>query len=114
MPEYMGKCTNCYKLHRYHSTIKDRDHCPEWCECGGTITRNVEAELESSRSTKKWVTDNERWSISMGVPASQVAEFRKRFPNSTYNDRGDLLVKSRKDKLRQMKERDFVELDKRN
>jgi hypothetical protein len=52
---------------------------------------------------------NERWSTSMGVPAIQVNDFRKRFPGSTYSDDGRLLIKSRSDKKRQMAERGFIE-----
>ena len=46
----------------------------------------------------------------MGVPPASLAEYRKRFPNSVYNDKGLLLIKNRKDKLRQIKERDMCEL----
>jgi hypothetical protein len=113
MPRYIGKCTKCGELHPYHTSIKDRNHCPEWCTCGGTIKRDEEAELASRGhgGSKKWVTDNPRWSLSMGVPASQVDEFRKRFPDSIYSDDGRLLVKNQKHKHKQAKERNMVALD---
>lgn len=116
MPMYGYRCRKCDTVFRDLNTISKRDD-PVDCEvvgCSGTADRDMDAELSLSRGrSPKWVTENERWSRSMGVPPKQVAEFRKRFPHSTYNDKGDLLVKDRKDKLRQMKERDMGELDNR-
>ena len=108
MPNYGYKCEDCGNFHSLN-TISGRGEieCPK---CGKLSNRDVEFELNSG-STFKLVTDNERWSMSMGVPALQVNEFRKRFPNSTYDNNGRLLIKNRKDKLRQCRERDFVELD---
>jgi hypothetical protein len=110
MPYYTASC-KCGKIFQYISTIAGRND-PVECECGSVANRDIEAELAVG-SRHKWVSDNPRWSISMGVPPSQVNEFRRRFPNSTYDDRGRLLVKNRKDKLRQANERGFVELDTR-
>ncbi|MCP5019650.1 MAG: zinc ribbon domain-containing protein [Ketobacter sp.] len=113
MPTYTYRCLDCDTVFRESSLIANRNN-PADCECGGKADRDVKAELAQSGGCRhKWVTDNERWSTSMGVPPKQVAEFRKRFPNSTYRDDGRLLVKSRKDKMRQAKERGFVELDDR-
>lgn len=93
---------------------RDPDAC---LECGGpTKHKLVEKGSENDPATSKTefvniaYSENERWSISMGVPANQVNDFRKRFPNSTYNDRGDLLIKNRPDKLRQANERGMTEL----
>ena len=89
------------------SFIQEYEDAPLSCpECG---SKSYTLRFGHSLGKKKWVTEKERWSRSMGCPPSQVEEFRKRFPNSTYNDDGLLLVKNRKDKLRQMKERDMVE-----
>lgn len=111
MPFYWASCKHCKKTFRYMSTISERNSSVE-CECGSQANRDIEVEL-APKSATKWVTDNERWSLSMGVPAGQVEAFRKRFPNSTYDNNGRLLIKNRKDKLRQIKERDMVELDNR-
>ena len=108
---YTYSCKECGKVFDLDSTIEERNH-PKICECGGPAYRDVEHELNSTQ-TKKWVTDNERWSNSMGVPASQIEEFRRRFPESVYDGNGRLLIKNRKDKLRQIKERNMVELDDR-
>jgi putative FmdB family regulatory protein len=111
MPFYAYKCQKCGLVFRDLATITERND-PVDCEkegCCGKAHRAVGAEL-APRSGQKWVTDNPRWSRSMGVPPMQVEEFRKRFPGSVYDDNGRLLIKNRKDKLRQMKERGFVEL----
>lgn len=110
MPQYTYRCRTCNTVFRDMNTISKRNTTD--CECGSKADRDIDAEL-APRSGVKWITENERWSRSMGVPPMQVAEFRKRFPNSTYNDDGDLLIKSRSDKIRQAKERDMIELDNR-
>lgn len=77
------------------------------CDCGQDMRWDLSGLTVNDNN-------NERWSVSMGVPASQVAEYRKKYPKSTYSDDGRLLIKSRKDKLRQAAERGFVELDDKN
>jgi putative FmdB family regulatory protein len=111
IPDYGYKCEECGNF-RDFNTISGREktQCPK---CGKECSRDVEYELNSGVSFKL-VTDNPRWSISMGVPPSQVEEFRKRFPKSTYDDRGRLLIKNRNHKLSEMKARGFVELDRRH
>ncbi|HEC66924.1 MAG TPA: hypothetical protein ENI23_16740 [bacterium] len=110
MSEYMASCKYCGKSFRFMSTISDRNK-PVECECGSMAKRDLKVEFAPRGVRHKWVSENERWSRSMGVPPSQVATFRKRFPNSIYRDDGRLLIKSRSDKLRQCKERDMCELD---
>lgn len=83
--------------------------CPE---CGGKWYRLRfcgNREPEDVSKVNWYEKNNERWSNSMGVPAIQVNDFRKRFPGSTYSDDGRLLIKNRADKKRQMAERGFIE-----
>lgn len=108
MPEYSYRCKKCDKVFQEDRTISRRNDSGE-CSCGGRTRRDVEIEL-SPRKGVKWVTECERWSRSMGVPVKQLDEFRKRYPHHIYNDQGHLLVKGRKHKLKQAKERGFVEL----
>lgn len=107
MPSYKFKCNKCGKISEEFCSISERNNLVE-CDCGGESKRDWEAEFAPGEMIK-FVTENERWSRSMGCPPSQVAEMRKRFPNSVYRDDGRLLVKDRKDKKRQMKERNMVE-----
>jgi len=111
MPDYIAKCS-CGKTFRYSSLISKRNESTE-CECGLMAERDVESEFAAIGDRHKWISENERWSLSMGVPVAQLDEFRKRFPNSTYNDKGHLLIKNRKHKLDEMRKRDFVELNDR-
>lgn len=84
---------------------------PQACpECDGKWYR-VTFSKESGKTNSRWGANHPRWSTSMGVPAGQVGQFRKRFPNSTYSDDGRLLIKNRPDKKRQMKERFMYEQD---
>jgi putative FmdB family regulatory protein len=113
MPTYGYRCEKCDLVFRDLNTISNRATTD--CEdenCDGKANRDMDAELALSRGSQhKWITENERWSMSMGVPQASLAEYRKKFPNSVYNDKGDLLIKSRSDKKRQMAERGFCELD---
>lgn len=107
MPNYGYSCPRCGNF-KSLNTISGRQttDCPK---CGRKCERDIEWELASEGDTQI-ITDNHRWSISMGVPSSQVNEFRKKYPNSVYDNNGRLLVKNRKDKLRQASERGMVEL----
>ena len=110
MPTYGYRCEKCDLVFRDLNTISNRATTD--CECGGKANRDMDAELALSRGhSPKWVTENERWSRSMGVPIKQLAQFRKKYPHSTYDNKGRLLIKSRSDKMRQAKEREFVELN---
>lgn len=84
--------------------------CPD---CNGKWYRLTfcKDEVRENKGVNWYEKDNERWSTSMGVPANQVEQFSKRFPNSTYSKDGRLLIKNRADKKRQMSERFMVEYD---
>lgn len=110
MPEYSYRCRDCDTVFRDLNTISNRKTTT--CECGGKAIRDEDAELVHARGKRaKQVTENERWSRSMGVPVKQLTEFRKKYPHHVYNDKGHLLVKGRKHKLKQAKERGFIELN---
>lgn len=109
MPSYTYRCRKCDAVFKESTTIANRNE-PTDCECGGKANRDVEAELAASNGCQV-ITDNPRWSISMGVPPKSLAAYRKAFPNSTYHDKGWLLVKNQRDKRRQAGERGMVELN---
>jgi len=109
VPFYGYKCKKCGNF-KDLNTISGREktQCPK---CRQECDRDVEFEL--SVGDTQVVTDHPRWSWSMAVPVSQLPEFRKKYPNITWNDKGQPLIKNRKDKLEQCKKRGFVELDRR-
>ena len=53
--------------------------------------------------------DNERWSWAMAVNPENIPEAMKKYPGSQYNERGQLLVRNRSEKLRHMKMRGMEE-----
>lgn len=108
MPEYAYRCRKCGDVFKDLNTISNRYTID--CDCGGKADRDLDAELSLSSGCQA-TTDHEHWSLSMGVPVSQVAEFRKKFPDSTYHDDGRLLVKNQKNKRKQGAERGMAELD---
>jgi putative FmdB family regulatory protein len=106
MPSYGYHCSRCGNFDSINTIAnRNKTECPK---CGRVCERDIEYEL--SCSDIQAVTDHPRWSVSMGVPVSQVEEFRKRFPDSIYDNRGRLLIKNRKHKLQEADRRDFVEL----
>lgn len=117
MPEYSYRCKKCNLVFQDLITISKCNDLVD-CEnekCNGKASRDRNAELANSRGSRvKQITENGHWSRAMGVPPGQVAEFRKRFPNSTYNNKGDVWVKNVKDKRRQQKERGMVSLNDNN
>jgi len=112
LPIYSFRCKECKKVFDNLCNIADRNK-PTKCDCGGEATRDVEYEVNHIGRIDETCKEHERYSLSMGVPTCQVNQFRKMFPNSTYRDDGALLIKSRKDKIRQMKERNMEEMDRR-
>lgn len=57
------------------------------------------------------LVDRPRWSWSMGVNVSQLPEARRLYPDSVYNEKGQLLIRNRKHKLQEMKKRGRTEFD---
>lgn len=86
----------------------DPDACPV---CDSKRYRVTFLKESGAEINSRWGANHPRWSTSMGVPAGQVNDFRKRFPGSTYSNDGRLLIKNRTDKKRQMAERFMYEQD---
>lgn len=107
MPLYDYKCRKCGRIFEKIESMKNymKD---QKCKCGGkgkrvlTIGENRADEL---------MKDNPRWSEAMGINPDQLPEFRKVFPDSTYDSRGRLLIKNRAHKLLEMKRRGYVEYE---
>lgn len=74
------------------------------CKCGKRMKRvlgNVNTDLVS----------NPRWSRALGVNISQIPEARRLWPDWKFNEKGDVLVESRNDKLKKMKARGMAEIE---
>jgi len=83
-----------------------RDDCPSSCpECGG---RNYTKQYNYENRGE--LADNPRWSASMGCSKEEIPVFQKLYPGSKYHpETGDLLIKNRSHKIREMKRRGFDE-----
>jgi len=73
--------------------------------CGKPAKRSLSDEQVNTDCVSR-----ERWSDAMGINPDQIADFRKAYPDSVYDNEGRLLVKSRAHKKKLMKERGYVEL----
>jgi len=87
-------------------------------ECGEDIRSYTIRQVDSvSQTTSKntchvdaLMKENKRWSWSMGVNTSQIPEMMKKYPGSEYHPKtGQLLIKNRVHKLREMKRRGYAE-----
>jgi len=93
-----GLCSKCKEPLR-HYRIKYHKYSPN-------------STLKNKGGVDALMRDNERWSWSMGINPEDIPKAMKRFPNSEYHPvTGQLKVKNRADKIRQMKERGLVECD---
>lgn len=54
--------------------------------------------------------DNVRWSDSMGCNPCEIPNMMKHFPGSEYNSEGQLKIKNRTHKKKEMRRRGYVEL----
>lgn len=110
MPRYSYKCKKCGEVIDCYSSIATRND-PIKCFCGGTAARDVEVELNSAGAFDETTKEHIRFSSSMGVNPRQIPEAMKVYPGSEYTADGRLIINSRKDKLKKMKERGFVEFE---
>lgn len=103
MPIYEYRCDKCDSTEEiFQHKCKPRKQVK--CACGNMMRRifsRVNTDLK----------ENRRWSWAMGVNENQIAQARKLYPNSVYNEKGQLLIKSRKHKLQELKKRGMAELD---
>ena len=100
MPIYTWKC-DCGREQEVVRPMKDYDK-PVVCECGQDMQRII-----SLPSTD--MVNNVRYSNSMGVNPKRIAEMERRYPDSRYTPDGRLIVNSRKDKMKKLKQRGLVE-----
>jgi len=94
----------------------DLEKTPENCECGSKIG-NCRIQFKIRSKPKGYTAnityaENERYSVAMGVQPEQIAEAERTFPGSEYHPKtGDLLIKNRAHKLKEMKRRGYAEFD---
>lgn len=105
MPIYEYICPQGHEHEELMSGYNPPDSpaCPQ---CGAYCRRNRSAEYVHTDCM-----DHPRWSEAMGVNPDQIPEAMRRFPGSTYDSEGRLLVKNRADKKKKMKERGYIEFD---
>lgn len=104
---YTYKCKVCQNV---FDEINDIEHramavCPL---CKGNSFRNMETELKT-KSNFAALMGHERWSEAMGCLPNEIPDRMKRFPGSTYDSEGRLLIKNRQHKLYEMKRRGVIE-----
>jgi putative FmdB family regulatory protein len=105
MPIFEYKCKSCGMI---FEEIDHRYRPKKWvrCKCGGRMNR-----VYSRVNTD--LVDRPRWSSAMGVNISQIPQARRLWPDEKFNEKGDVLIRNRKHKLKFMKKRNphLVELD---
>jgi putative FmdB family regulatory protein len=103
MPIYEYKCPNCGTIEEVFVQNYDPEQYIK-CKCGSRKKKMI-----SLPNTD--LKNNERFSNVMGVNPRQIKEAEKRFPGSKYTPDGRLIINSRQDKKKKMKERGLTELE---
>ena len=101
MPVYPYLC-DCGREEDVYAPMKDSAQV-HMCECGQKMCKVI-----TMPNTD--LVHNERYSSSMGVNPKRIREMEQRYAGSRYTPDGRLIVTSRKDKLRKMKERGLTEI----
>ena len=102
MPIYEFRC-DCGREKEKMLLMKDSE-TSVLCECGQTMYKII-----SLPSTD--LVNNVRYSNSMGVNPKRITEMERKYPGSRYTPDGRLIVNSRKDKLKKIKERRMAEIE---
>lgn len=102
MPRYEYKC-DCGCEKEIFAPMKDC-YKKVICECGQEMCKII-----SLPNTD--IVENVRYSTAMGVNPRQIPQAMKMYPGSVYTPDGRLIIRSRKDKLKKMKERGKCELE---
>jgi putative FmdB family regulatory protein len=110
MPNYLYRCTKCDEVFEAFSLVKNRNK-KKRCKCGAKAKRDEKAELQSMGRFNETMKELPRWSRALGVNITQLPEARKLWPDWTFNEKGDVLVTSRQDKLQKMKARGMAEVN---
>jgi len=105
-------CKECDKIFRTSQVDRYNPFCDS---CDGKLKpKCMEKNKVEQKRDKCFVDilmqDNPRWSTAMGCGTHQIPEMMKHYPDATYNpETGDLLVKNRAHKKKQMRERGLDE-----
>lgn len=111
MPLYCYVCSKCGHKFEYLECMARRNELQVCPGCGGPSGRDVESEAHGNSDTV--AQDHIRYSKAMGVNPEQIPSAEKAFPGSEYvksgPHAGDLIIRNRQHKLKEMKRRGFDE-----
>lgn len=110
MPLYTFKCTKCGLMFDQIECMEHRNNAQICPGCNGPASRDAEAELSGLGNVDETTKDHVRYSNSMGVNPSQIAEAERAYPGSKYTPDGRLIINSRQHKLMEMKRRGMEEI----
>jgi len=99
---YCYSCSKCGENFEVTAPMSESSK-PRKCECGGEAIRDIRAE-QSQGNIDGLMVDNPRWSWALGINPNQIKDAMKTHPGAVFNERGQMLIKNRNDKLRRMKE----------
>jgi putative FmdB family regulatory protein len=99
MPVYIYRCGHCQHTQEAYRQVSQR-HAPFACEICTQPTKKIIAPVHSTEMNYQ----KEILSDAMGVPAGQVNEHRKTFPNIPITDDGRVIVRSHAERKRFLKQ----------
>lgn len=101
MPIYDYKCPDCKRSKEQYARPENYEK-PIPCDCGGQMCRCISLPGTDMK-------ENIRYSSTMGCNPNKINENMRKYPGSRYTSDGRLIVRSRNDKLKKMKERGLIE-----
>lgn len=114
MPRYTYRCSKCGMVFDEIDCISHRNNTKVCPGCNGPADRDVEQEIKGASDFDATTQEHIRYSKSMGVNPDQISDAEKAFPGSEYvksgPNAGDLIIRNRQHKLREMKRRNMEEL----
>jgi len=110
MPSYSFYCPDCGHFDNICIVSRRNDEC-ECPNCKKMCNRDVAHEMQNCSAFDETCKEHIRYSNVMGVLPKRIKEMEKKYPGSRYTPDGRLIVNSRQDKLKKMKERGYVEFE---
>ena len=107
MPFYCFECPGCRKKEELIRSIGDRNTVILCNVCSFVMVRDFSAE----HGAKTFAEAGSFWSDTMGCAPEQVADERKRHPDWTFSDDGQVLVEGLKDQRKKCRDLEMVNFD---
>jgi len=102
LPTYCYLCSDCGENFEIVAPMSESSK-PRKCVCGGEAARSLQLE-HAQGNVDGLMKDNLRWSWALAINPNQIKEAMKIHPGAIFNEKGQMGIRNRKEKLQRMKE----------